>query len=89
MNDRTEAQTAFGIRTLYGEIHRKLAIMEIQIVGDSYGNVIHLGERDCTIQRRMQKLVEMKRAHENGEDKGFNVCHVGGESIKHPNSSEG
>ncbi len=32
--------------------------IEIQIVGDSYGNVIHLGERDCTIQRRMQKLVE-------------------------------
>ncbi len=32
--------------------------IEIQIVGDSYGNVIHLGERDRTIQRRMQKLVE-------------------------------
>ena len=36
----------------------KTSPCEIQIVGDSYGNVIHLGERDCTIQRRMQKLVE-------------------------------
>src|SRR5690625_1670322 len=32
--------------------------VEIQIIADSYGNTIHLGERDCTIQRRMQKLIE-------------------------------
>ncbi|MGT2334004.1 ATP-binding protein [Staphylococcus aureus] len=41
-----EAQTAFGNGGLYGEIHRKLRHIEIQIVGDSYGNVIHLGERN-------------------------------------------
>ncbi|MDN8780001.1 acetyl-CoA carboxylase biotin carboxylase subunit, partial [Staphylococcus aureus] len=36
----------------------KFRHIEIQIVGDSYGNVINLGERDFTIKRRMQKLVE-------------------------------
>jgi acetyl-CoA carboxylase, biotin carboxylase subunit len=54
-----EAQTAFGNPGVYLE---KFIVdfrhIEIQILADSYGNVIHLGERDCTIQRRMQKLVE-------------------------------
>src|SRR5699024_7812141 len=50
-----EAETAFGNNGLYLEKFRHI---EIQVIGDSYGNVIHLGERDCTIQRRMQKLVE-------------------------------
>lgn len=54
-----EAETAFGNGGLYLEkFIENFRHIEIQIVGDSYGNVIHLGERDCTIQRRMQKLVE-------------------------------
>jgi len=54
-----EAGAAFGDPTLYVEryIERGRHI-EVQIVGDRYGNVIHLFERDCTTQRRYQKLVE-------------------------------
>ena len=54
-----EAETAFGNGGLYLEkFIENFRHIEIQIVGDRFGNVIHLGERDCTIQRRMQKLVE-------------------------------
>ncbi|WP_204193613.1 acetyl-CoA carboxylase biotin carboxylase subunit [Staphylococcus sp. GDY8P47P] len=56
---RQEAETAFGNGGLYLEkFIENFCHIEIQIIGDQYGNVIHLGERDCTIQRRMQKLVE-------------------------------
>ncbi|PTF38847.1 acetyl-CoA carboxylase biotin carboxylase subunit [Staphylococcus chromogenes] len=54
-----EAETAFGNGGLYIEkFIENFRHIEIQIMGDEHGNVIHLGERDCTIQRRMQKLVE-------------------------------
>ncbi|MDO5374717.1 MAG: acetyl-CoA carboxylase biotin carboxylase subunit [Staphylococcus rostri] len=54
-----EAETAFGNGGLYLEKYiENFRHIEIQIIGDEHGNVIHLGERDCTIQRRMQKLVE-------------------------------
>ncbi|QLK86090.1 acetyl-CoA carboxylase biotin carboxylase subunit [Staphylococcus sp. 17KM0847] len=54
-----EAETAFGNGGLYLEkFIENFRHIEIQIIGDEHGNVIHLGERDCTIQRRMQKLIE-------------------------------
>ncbi|UXR79301.1 MULTISPECIES: acetyl-CoA carboxylase biotin carboxylase subunit [unclassified Staphylococcus] len=54
-----EAETAFGNGGLYLEkFIENFRHIEIQIIADEHGNVIHLGERDCTIQRRMQKLVE-------------------------------
>ncbi|GEP84749.1 acetyl-CoA carboxylase biotin carboxylase subunit [Staphylococcus piscifermentans] len=54
-----EAETAFGNGGLYLEkFIENFRHIEFQIIGDQFGNVIQLGERDCTIQRRMQKLVE-------------------------------
>lgn len=54
-----EAETAFGNPGVYIEkFIEDFRHVEIQILADQHGNVIHLGERDCTIQRRLQKLVE-------------------------------
>ncbi len=56
---RTEAGAAFGNDGLYLEKYvEEPRHIEIQIVGDQYGKVCHLSERDCSIQRRHQKLVE-------------------------------
>jgi acetyl-CoA carboxylase biotin carboxylase subunit len=56
---RSEAESAFGNPDVYIEKYvDNPRHVEIQIVGDEKGNVIHLGERDCSIQRRHQKLIE-------------------------------
>ncbi len=54
-----EAKAAFGDGTLFIEKYiENPRHIEVQILADKYGNVIHLGERDCTIQRRFQKILE-------------------------------
>ncbi len=56
---RQEAKAAFGNDGMYMEkFVEEPRHIEIQIIGDQHGNVIHLSERDCSIQRRHQKLVE-------------------------------
>jgi acetyl-CoA carboxylase biotin carboxylase subunit len=54
-----EAEAAFGDGRLYVErFVRHARHLEVQVLGDKHGHVVHLGERDCTLQRRHQKVVE-------------------------------
>lgn len=56
---KAEAGSAFGNEDIYLEKYiAEPRHIEVQILGDKYGNIIHFGERDCSIQRRHQKLIE-------------------------------
>ncbi len=69
---RREAEASFGDGNVYLE---KLLLnarhIEIQIMADQHGNVIHLGERECSLQRRHQKLLEESPSVFIGEDEAF------------------
>jgi 3-methylcrotonyl-CoA carboxylase alpha subunit len=59
LSAQREAAASFGINTLLVEKYiTQPRHIEVQIFGDQHGNVIHLYERDCSLQRRHQKIIE-------------------------------
>ena len=72
---KSEAKKAFGIDDIFIEKYlERPKHIEVQILGDSYGNVVHLYERDCSIQRRHQKVIEFTPALSISEEQRQNIC---------------
>jgi len=72
---RREAKAAFGNDEVYLEkLVRRARHVEVQLLGDHYGGLVHLHERDCTVQRRNQKLIERAPAVFLTEEQRLEVC---------------
>ncbi|HEX9138334.1 MAG TPA: pyruvate carboxylase [Steroidobacteraceae bacterium] len=72
---RREALSAFGHDEVYLEkLVRRARHVEVQILGDSHGNLVHLYERDCTVQRRNQKVIERAPAVFLGDAERSALC---------------
>ncbi|RLA47636.1 MAG: acetyl-CoA carboxylase biotin carboxylase subunit, partial [Gammaproteobacteria bacterium] len=74
---RSEAEAAFGDGELYLERYfQRIRHIEVQVFGDRHGNVSHLGERDCTLQRRHQKLLEETPSTVIDDSKRDSICNA-------------
>ncbi len=72
---KSEAKAAFGNDDIFMEKYlRNPKHIEVQILGDLYGNVVHLHERDCSIQRRHQKVVEFTPAFSLPQEVRDRIC---------------
>lgn len=80
----SEALAAFGDGTMYLEkfINNPRHI-EVQVIGDSHGNAIHVGERDCSLQRRHQKVIEESPARILNEDTRKRLLEVAVKATKY------
>ena len=78
-----EAESAFGDGTVYIEKYlEKARHVEVQVIADQHGNVVHLFERDCTMQRRHQKLIEEAPCPVLTDDKRDDLCKAATRLIK-------
>ena len=65
----SEAKSAFGNGTVFVErFLDKPKHIEVQLLGDNHGNIVHLYERDCSVQRRLQKVFELAPAKDLPQD---------------------
>lgn len=72
---QSEAKKAFGADEIFIEKYlEKPKHIEVQVLGDNYGNLVHLYERDCSIQRRHQKLIEFTPAVSITDEKRMQIC---------------
>ena len=85
-----EAQTAFGCADVFIERYIGHAShIEVQLLGDSHGNLVHLYERDCSVQRRHQKVVEIAPAPNLDDDVREAICAAAikiGEQVNYENA---
>lgn len=74
-NAKNEALKAFGVGDIFIEKYiEKPKHIEVQVLGDNHGNLVHLFERDCSIQRRHQKIIEFTPSITLSDDKREEIC---------------
>lgn len=83
---KSEAKAAFGSDEVYVEKYiGNPKHIEVQILGDAHGNVIHLFERDCSVQRRHQKVVEVAPCVSMNDEQREKICNAAVQLMKHVN----
>ncbi len=80
----SEAKSAFGSDEIYVEKYiTDPKHIEVQILGDSHGNVVHLYERDCSVQRRNQKVIEVAPSVGMSDELRMRICDAAVQLCKH------